>query len=157
MILYITDLDYDMIDDSTILSKLMVVFGLYVCIPLVTISPSIGEEDFRAVFRAVEKVEARYFHLGVELGLQPHKLEAIQKAYGQDISQACNQVLLLWLRQSYNTEKYGSPTWRRLVEAVDNSAGGANHALAKTIATQHLKGMIFTNIMYLVTKLTLIL
>ena len=31
----------------------------------------------------------------------------------------------------------GKPTWRRLVEAVEDPVGGNNHALAQTIARQH--------------------
>ena len=48
-------------------------------------------------------------------------------------------MLLVWLRHSYNIDKHGPPTWRRLVEAVDNDAGGNNRALAKKIASNHEK------------------
>ena len=34
-------------------------------------------------------------------------------------------------------EKFGKPTWRRLVEAVKSNAGGNNPALAQTIAEDH--------------------
>ena len=34
-------------------------------------------------------------------------------------------------------DKYGKPTWRRLVTAVQCHAGGDNPALAQTIATEH--------------------
>jgi len=34
-------------------------------------------------------------------------------------------------------EKFGKPTWRRLVEAVKDPVGGNNCALAQTIATDH--------------------
>ena len=43
----------------------------------------------------------------------------------------------MWLRQSYNIEKYGPPTWRKLVEAVGSPTGGNNRALAKGIASRH--------------------
>ena len=33
--------------------------------------------------------------------------------------------------------KFGKPTWRRLVVAVEGAAGGDNPALAETIATEH--------------------
>ena len=53
----------------------------------------------------------------------------------QHIDQAIIEVLLLWLRQDYNVQRYGPPTWRRLVEAVDR---GNNFALAIHIASRHL-------------------
>ena len=34
-------------------------------------------------------------------------------------------------------DKFGKPTWRRLVMAVEGAAGGDNPALAETIATEH--------------------
>ena len=34
-------------------------------------------------------------------------------------------------------ERFGKPTWRRLVEAVENRVGGNNRALALKIAAEH--------------------
>ena len=34
-------------------------------------------------------------------------------------------------------EKFGKPTWRRLVEAVEDHVGGNNCALAQRIARDH--------------------
>ena len=80
-----------------------------------------------------------YHELGIELGLPPQELTAIQdKTVGNPLS----GVLLAWLNQRYDTERYGVPTWRRLVEAVDNPAGGNNHELAKTIASKHTSGSL---------------
>ena len=33
--------------------------------------------------------------------------------------------------------KFGKPTWRRLVEAVEDKVGGNNPALAENIAREH--------------------
>ena len=82
-------------------------------------------------------IKAGYYQLGIELGLRPGELQAIQQTCSQNVAQALTQVLLTWLRQLYNVEKYGPPTWRRLVEAVDSPAGGNNHALAKQITERH--------------------
>ena len=99
-----------------------------------------GEDDLRDVFREVLTLEARYYLFGTELGLPPQELDTIRMTYAQDISQAFSEVLLTWLRQRYNTDKYGPPTWQRLVVAVDSHAGGNNHALAKIIASNHPRG-----------------
>ena len=100
----------------------------------------IGESDLNDVLREVIKLNASYYSLGGALGLLPAELNAIKSRYDQDLKQALNEVILAWLRQNYDTERYRLPTWRRLVEAVDNPAGGDNHALAKTIASSHPAG-----------------
>ena len=46
-------------------------------------------------------------------------------------------VVVKWLQKSYNYQRFGPPTWRMLVEAVGDPAGGNNIALAKTIAEKH--------------------
>ena len=97
-----------------------------------------AEDDFREVYCELVSIKARYYQLGIALGLPPGELEAIRKAYSQDMEQALNQVLLIWLRQQYNFKKYGYPTWQRLREAVDSPSGGNNHALAERIAEKHL-------------------
>ena len=45
-----------------------------------------------------------------------------------------------WLMKNYNVEKFGDPTWQRLVEAVGHPAGGANMAVARRIARRHKAG-----------------
>ena len=82
-------------------------------------------------------IVAEYYKLGIGLRLKPGELQAIRKSCGQDIDQAFTDVLLAWLRQRYDVVKYGPPTWRMLVKAVDSPAGGNNHALALTISHNH--------------------
>lgn len=54
---------------------------------------------------------------------------------------AClSQMVKEWLKRNYKVEKYGEPTWQRLVEVVLHPAGGANTALAKYIARRHKAG-----------------
>ena len=81
-------------------------------------------------------IKSNYYHLGRELGVPPSELDTIRKTFHQDMEQALNEVLLVWLRQRYNVERFGPPTWWRLVEAVDSSAGGGT-ALAMAIASKH--------------------
>ena len=42
-----------------------------------------------------------------------------------------------WLKGVCNVQKYGHPSWRTLVQAVADPAGGANPALAHSIAAKH--------------------
>ena len=82
-------------------------------------------------------IQYNYYQFGIELGLRFRDMGAIKKAFQLDVPQAFTEVLGIWLRHSYDVKRYGPPTWRRLVEAVDSPAGGNNHALAKTIAEHH--------------------
>ena len=46
-------------------------------------------------------------------------------------------MVLDWLKGVHNVQKYGHPSWRVLVQAVAHPAGGANPALAQSIAAKH--------------------
>ena len=102
-----------------------------------------AEDDFRDVRQEVADIKFTYYQLGRELGLPPRELDSIRTAYHQLIDQAFDEVLLVWLRQRYRVERYGPPTWQRLVEAVDSPNGGNHPALAMDIANRHpAPGMI---------------
>ena len=79
---------------------------------------------------------------GRSLRLKPVDLKAICEAYPteSDNNQAFQDMLLLWLHQKYNVERFGPPTWRMLVEAVDKTSGGKYHDLAEKIASNHAIG-----------------
>ena len=94
---------------------------------------SAGERDFYHVYRELVTIKANYYQLGIGLGLPPGELQAIQRG-AQHVDQGLAEVLLAWLR---NVGVFGPPTWRRLVEAVNSTAGGSNPALAKAIAEKH--------------------
>ena len=98
-----------------------------------------GEDDMQDIMKEVIQVKANYKAFGMMLGLSYPQLEDIQKSplFIVDNGAALTEVILTWLRQKYNTVKFGVPTWRRIVEAIDSEAGGNNHALAKEIATHH--------------------
>ena len=80
------------------------------------------------------------YQLGMALGLLPWKLEIIRERNPNNIRQAFDEMLLAWLRWEYDYEKHGPPTWRKLVEAVNQD----NRALAVDIAKKHpLDGKIY--------------
>ena len=89
------------------------------------------------MYREVIGIQSNYYQFGIELGLPLREMDAVQNAFRQDIPRAFMEVLQIFLKHRYNIEKYGPPTWRKLVEAVDSPAGGNNHALAKKIAENH--------------------
>ena len=136
---FLSDLDYDSVDSAIILSECTIVFVLQFILRTIIIPIcSTEEDDFREVFRCTVDLKTCYYELGIELGLPPRELTAI--AQDKTTNNPLTGVLLAWLSQSYNTDKYGLPTWRRLVEAVDSPAGGNDHELAKAIASKHTSG-----------------
>ena len=94
------------------------------------------------VLEEVLSIKAVYFPLGECLRLSSYDLKAIREAYPDDslADQALKDVLLLWLNQKYKVERFGPPTWRMLVEAVNKKTGGNNLELAKEVASKHPTG-----------------
>ena len=74
--------------------------------------------------------------LGLALRLRPPVLNKIE-ADRQDSESRLMQVLTEWLQQTYDTDRFGPPSWRQLVTAVAHTAGGNNRALAQQIAHRH--------------------
>lgn len=105
----------------------------------------IGEVDLRMVNTEVITVVARWYELGIQLGIHPGSVEAVRRSY-RDFGDALYQVLLLWLRRNDIVEKSSLPSWRALVQAVASPTGGHNHALAVDIAEHHPgKGYLFVH------------
>ena len=85
-------------------------------------------------------LKSQYYELGVALKVHRQELDSIHSSLGENPQKALSSVLLAWLQQKYNVQRFGQPTWRMLVEAVDSPAGGNNHALAQKIASNHPVG-----------------
>ena len=105
-----------------------------------------ADKDFKDVSSAVQGIKYAYYQLGKELGLPPGELESVRRVHHEFLDQAIDQVLLLWLKQHYDVQRHGLPTWRRLVEAVDSPNGGNNPVLAINIANRHLMPGMFVNV-----------
>ena len=90
---------------------------------------------------AVIKLAANARSLGLALGISASKLGTIRSTFINDPEEILTEVLHTWLKQAYDMLKYGRPSWRTLVRAVDNKAGGKDPALAMEIADHHLAGM----------------
>ena len=82
-------------------------------------------------------VKAKYYQMGIALGLKPGAVDGIKKENIGDVDQAFQKVLLTWLRQVYDVKRHGPPSWRKLLECIGSPSGGANLALAKRLAPLH--------------------
>ena len=94
-----------------------------------------AEEHLRDIFDEVVSIKYMYWQLGLELGLPPGELNSLRMTSNNDTNRALTDMLLFWLKQCHGA---GTPTWRRLVEAVNSPSGGNNPSLAMTIANKHL-------------------
>ena len=91
--------------------------------------------------KAVLPIAVRWRDIGIALRLKQGDLDTVETL-------ACprkclSEMLTIWLRKKYNVEKFGEPTWRRLVEVVMDPAGGADPALAHSIAEKHRVKRLF--------------
>ena len=84
-------------------------------------------------------IQSRYYYLGRSLNLEIADLRKIRDSNPSE-SDGLEDVLLLWLGQHYDVNQHGPPTWRKLVEAVNDVGGGNNCELAKKIASNHPAG-----------------
>ena len=83
------------------------------------------------------RTAAKYYGIGISLGLSADKLESIRLKSLGDPELAIGEVISTWLRQSYDVQRHGLPSWRRVVKAVDSRAGGNNYVLAQEIASKY--------------------
>ena len=97
------------------------------------------EDDLSDVIEEVVSIQSSFYELGRSLRLKTVDLDQVRDTHrsNSNTEQAVQSVLLLWLSQKYNVERFGPPTWRMLVKAVDMKTGGNDHKLAKEIASRH--------------------
>ena len=81
----------------------------------------------------LEPVSARWRDIGLALRLTPDKLDAIEKDR-HNCKDCLTEVLTLWLKRNYDTERFGEPSWELLAKAVGHPSGGNDSALAQKIS-----------------------
>ena len=96
----------------------------------------IGEDDLFDTIQSLASVAANWRDIGIFLRIRLSQLETIQ-VQGYTPMGCMREMLITWLRRNYNVERFGEPTWAKLVEAVRHSAGGGNSSLAMEIARKH--------------------
>ena len=110
------------------------------CIHPVTmgcISVLTADKDIHDVYAAVDNLCVTWSDLCCALKLLPAEEESIAETYRGNPRRCLREVLLKWLRRSYEIKKYGQPSWQYLVRAVGDPSGGNDRALAETIGNKH--------------------
>ena len=74
--------------------------------------------------------------VGLALRLHPNLLDIIE-AKKNDAVENLSDTLKEWLKKSYDTESFGDPSWKLLVDVVAHPVGGKDRALAMGIAAKY--------------------
>ena len=98
-------------------------------------------DDLFDVRSELNSVSAQWRSIGIALRLKPNILDSIQARNSGDPRPCLGSVVTEWLiKKNYNVKKFGEPTWRWLVKAVGDPAGGADMALARDMTRRHKAG-----------------
>ena len=98
--------------------------------------------DLLDLKRELLPVISRWKHIGLALRLDPSKLKKLERENRDNLEDCLTEVLTLWLKKAYNTEKFGEPSWELLARAVAHPSGGNNPALAEEIGKKYEYGGI---------------
>ena len=85
---------------------------------------------------AVCSLTARWYNMGVSLGIPSSKLDEFRSKY-RDPDRCLTCTLAEWITNC--NQKFAPPTWRKLIIAVASRVGADNPALARRIALQQSK------------------
>ena len=96
-----------------------------------------ADEDTHDMYREVVGLAGSWSDMCLALRLRPSDQNAIEAAHSGNPHKCLRAVVVKWLQKGYNYQRFGSPTWRMLVEAVGDPAGGNNVTLAESIAKKH--------------------
>ena len=95
-----------------------------------------GIRDLFRVCSELVPVAHKWKKIGLALQLDPDLLDRIE-ARKNDDEDNLSDVLKEWLKKSYDTESFGDPSWKLLVDAVAHPFGGKDRALALQIAAKY--------------------
>ena len=82
----------------------------------------------------LQDLASKFLDVGVALRLPYGKLKEIEYNHSRSCRSALSEVIYEWVKLSYDTQTFGMPTWRMLVEAVADLSG---FQLCVQIANEH--------------------
>jgi len=96
-----------------------------------------AEDDIHDVYDEVFTMAGKWHRVARGLRLSSSTMSLIASKSNNEPEDCLFKSLEVWLKKTYNTERYGNPSWRMLVNSIANPAGGADAALAEAIAKKH--------------------
>ena len=120
----------------SIFSRYEIIYSEFIAFSCPTPSPNAVQDDIDDVIDELKNVLEPYYEIGRRLHLSGDKLKQIR---GQKLSPAAamDEVITEWIKKNYDVNRFGRPTWKALVDAVEHPAGGNNRAEAEEIARRH--------------------
>ena len=95
------------------------------------------EDDLFSVYCEVIDLAPNWMDVALMLGLRHSYLKEIYTAYRERPRECLKEALAQWLKQAYNVDRNGLPTWKKMVQVTAHPVAGANPALAATLAQNH--------------------
>lgn len=99
------------------------------------------ESDWNEVVMECKSLTAKWKKLSIYLGLPPDKIDTIKGDNHGDAESCWDQALLEWIRQGYDTNRYGKPSWRTLLRAIAKE----NKRLFEELSQKHLSKQILVH------------
>ena len=93
---------------------------------------STEEGEWNVVVMETKSLAAEWDQISIYLGLPFDLIKGIKSVAG-DCYQHWSEALHQWIRQNYNTKKFGDPSWRTLLKAI----AGVDKRKFKKLASSH--------------------
>ena len=74
--------------------------------------------DWNVVITECSSLAAEWELLSAYLGISAKMIDIIKGNNPSKISSCWNEALKQWIMQNYDTERFGEPSWRTLLEAL---------------------------------------
>ena len=97
-------------------------------IPIVSNPP--GERSLMTILNSISTLTAKWFNLGLALGLSYGTLKEIESNFPRDALRCQTEMVMTWLQNSLQ------PSWRELASALNSSSVGRID-VATMIAKEH--------------------
>ena len=100
-----------------------------------------GSESLSAVWKCVNVLKRKWFHLGLSLGLCYHTLKNIEASHHDDVGDHMIDMLRKWLKGvDLETTKgvRGQPSWRSLAQALDCPLVREGHVARQVFVNQQI-------------------
>ena len=101
----------------------------------------------------LQDITSQWKSFGRALHINPSRLEEIKLDNKESAKECLSKTLREFLKKNYDWDKYGEPSWRLIVRAVADRAGGNNPGLASELAEKYRTGEIFTYVCCVIERL----
>ena len=102
------------------------------CITISIVSNPSDERSLRTILDSISTLTAKWFNLGIALGLSYDTLETIESDYPRNAHRCLTEMVLAWLQMKDNSQ----PSWQSLTSALRSPLVDRKE-IAVMIAAEH--------------------